>query len=206
MSEAARAEPSDDPVREATGRGWEEWAAWIADRGGAELRHPALVSLLRDEGGVESTWWQQSIAVGFERRTGRRSVGQTADGGFQIGVRKTIPVDPAEAWRRLVSPQGVRAWLGNGTLPLEAKSTYRTRDGAEGEMRVVKPGAQLRLTYRPEGWDSPSTIQVRILPAATGTTVSFHEERLPAAAERERRKAHFAAALDMLASLLDETD
>jgi len=63
---------------------------------------------------------------------------------------------------------------------------------------VVQPGSHLRITRQPPGWSRPSTIQVRVMPAGAKTTLSFHEEHLPGAAERQERRAHFAAALDEL--------
>jgi uncharacterized protein YndB with AHSA1/START domain len=99
----------------------------------------------------------------------------------------------------------VRAWLGGGAgVEWEPGRTYALADGAAGEVRVVSPGSHLRLTWRPAGWERASLIQVRVLPAARGATLSFHQEHLPDAAARERRREHFAAAQDALARLAAE--
>ena len=68
----------------------------------------------------------------------------------------------------------------------------------------MEPGSHLRLTWQPGGWARSSTIQVRVLPAARGATVAFHQEHLPGAQAREARRAHFAAALDALARIAGE--
>jgi hypothetical protein len=65
-------------------------------------------------------------------------------------------------------------------------------------MRVVNPGSHLRLTWQPPGWAKPSTIQVRVMASGERTVLSFHEERLPGAEERDARRRHFEAALDAL--------
>jgi uncharacterized protein YndB with AHSA1/START domain len=75
---------------------------------------------------------------------------------------------------------------------------YRLKDGTEGTVRVVKPDSHLRMTWHPRGWERPTLIQVRVIPAATGTTISFHQEHLPDARAREERREHFTAALDRL--------
>jgi uncharacterized protein YndB with AHSA1/START domain len=189
---------SDRAVRAATGRGWDEWVALLDERGAAELSHKQIVALLAD-GLIESSWWRQSVANGYEKRTGKRVLGQTADTGFQIGVRRTLPIAVDDAWRLLTSAEGVRAWLGDAQgFALEKGAAYTTRDGAEGEVRVARPGSHLRVTRRRAGWARGSTIQVRVMPAGKKTTLSFHEEHLPGAAEREERRRHYESVLDTL--------
>lgn len=131
---------------------------------------------------------------------GARAVGKTAATGFQIGVRRTLPLPVDEAWRLVTSPDGVRAWLGDARgLAWEKGASYTAEDGAAGEVRVVKEASHLRITRRPPEWPRASTIQVRVIPTASGTTISFHEEHLPGAAEREARRGHYDAVLDELA-------
>lgn len=194
---------SDEAVRAATGRDWAQWTEWLNAHGGGKLSHPKIVALIGGAGGVESGWWRQMITNGYERAIGRRALGEVAGGGFQIGVRRTLRLTPDEAWRRLLSPGGVAEWLGEPEAPItwEAKSTFRLRDGAEGEVRVYKPGSHFRLQLREAGADRASVIQVRVHAAAAGSVISFHQEQLPSAESREQRRAHFASALDALAEL-----
>jgi uncharacterized protein YndB with AHSA1/START domain len=187
-----------EAVLEATGRTWEAWEALLDSRGAADLPHGRIVALLRD-GLIESGWWAQAVAVGYEKRKGRRALGQTADGLFQVGVRRTLPMAHDAAWRLVTSAEGVRAWLGDAPgLAVEKGAKYTASDGAAGEVRVASPGSHLRVTWQPPGWARASTIQVRVIPAGERTTLSFHQERLPGAAEREERRRHFEAALDAL--------
>ena len=190
---------SDDKVRAETGRTWTEWEAELDARGAADLPHARIVALLAD-GLVQSSWWRQSITVDYEKRKGRRTLGQTADGGFQIGVRRTVPMAPDDAWRLVTSPEGLRAWLGDVPgLSLEKGAAYTAGDGSAGQVRVSTPGSHLRITRQQPGWARASTIQVRIIAAGARSTISFHEERLPAAADREARRRHYRATLDALA-------
>jgi len=198
MSEE-RAGISDDAVRAATGRAPAEWEALLDARGAAELPHRQIVSLLQETGEVRSGWWLQMLAVDYERRKGRRAVGQTADTGFQIGVQRTLPITPDEAWALLMSPEGVRTWLGGEGPRWEKGEKYALHDGAAGEVRVFKPGSHLRITVHPEGWPRASTLQVRVTPSGEQKSViSFHQEHLPGTAEREARRRFFEAALDAL--------
>ncbi|HEY8484198.1 MAG TPA: SRPBCC domain-containing protein [Longimicrobiales bacterium] len=190
---------SDQAVRRATGRGWDEWIRWLDDRGAARLSHQEIVALLLEQGGVESGWWQQMLTVGYERAKGRRVEGQTADTGFQIGVSRTIPLPAEEVWRRLTGPGGVRAWLGDApALRFEPGEQYRLSDGTTGEIRVAVAGDRLRVTRRPDGWARAATIQIRLAPKGEKTVVTFHEENLPSADEREARRAHYQAAFEAI--------
>lgn len=189
--------PSDDAVRAATGRDWREWEEILDAHGAAKLSHREIVALV-GESGVENGWWRQQVATTYEKRKGKRVLGQMA-GGFEVGVRRTVPVRHDEVWRLLTSPEGVRAWLGDvGGLRLVKGERYEAGDGATGEVRVIHPDSHLRITRRPAGWERPSTIQVRVLPSGGKTAISFHEENLPGPAERQERRAHFEAALEAL--------
>lgn len=134
-----------------------------------------------------------------DQRAETRVAGQTKDGSFQIGARRTLPIPLERAWRLLTSPDGVRRWLGDTSgLQLRTGACYRLAEGGGGEVRVVRPNDHLRITWQPEGWARASTIQVRVMPRGAGTTVVFHQEQLPDGEERERRRAHFEAVLDEL--------
>lgn len=106
--------------------------------------------------------------------------GQTADGWWEVGVRCTLPLGLASAWTTL------RALLDD--------------DDAVRSIRSETPGRVLRASYQPAGWPDPSTLQLRVLPAATGTTLAVHHEHLPDSEAREAMRQHWAAALERLAT------
>ena len=130
-------------------------------------------------------------------------VGQTRSVGFQIGVRRTLPIALEEAWQLLMSTEGVRLWLGHvPRVKLEKGATYSLKDGVKGEVRVFDPHRHLRITWQPKGWARPSTIQIRVIPNGLKTTIAFHQEHLPNAAAREERRGHFEAALEAIERLV----
>jgi uncharacterized protein YndB with AHSA1/START domain len=123
----------------------------------------------------------------------------TKDVGFQIGVRRTLPIGHEDAWRLLTSDQGLKIWLGPiSGLDFAKGARYQLADGSAGEVRVYSPNSHLRITWRPRGWPRASTIQVRAIPKGDKTVIAFHQEHLPGAKEREERRAHFRSALDEL--------
>ncbi|MBB6733831.1 SRPBCC family protein [Cohnella zeiphila] len=134
-----------------------------------------------------------------------KTVGLTRTTGYQIGVRRTLPVARDRIWSYLLSPEGLKAWLGDlAKLELEPGRAYRTGDGSVGEVRVVKPLEQLRLTWQPRGWERASTVQIRLLAVDSGkTTVAFHQEHLDGPLTRARMKLRWEEAIDRMTNDAD---
>lgn len=138
-------------------------------------------------------------------KPGERPTGLTKDTGFQIGVRRTLPIRLEAAWQLLTSGQGLKIWLGaTAGLDFEKGATYQLEDGTVGEVRVFSPNSHLRLTWQPPGWPRASTIQLRVIPKDERTVIAFHQEHLPGAAEREERRAHYRAVLAELERMMAE--
>lgn len=130
-----------------------------------------------------------------------RPVGKTADVGYQIGVRRTVPHGEEAVWTALLSPAGLATWLG-GVVELEEGTRFAFDDGTRGEIRVHKPWSHLRLTWQPPGWARPSAVQLRVIPARGGTTISFHQDHLASGEVRAAMKAHWEEVIARLAALL----
>ncbi len=127
--------------------------------------------------------------------------GLTKNSGWQIGLRRTLPIPAGDLWRAILSPEGIRIWLGPGK-PFEFKggSTYLLDDGTSGEVKVFQPGSHWRITRKPPGGDGErgSTIQVRISAKEDRSVLSFHEEHLPDEVSRQSRKTHYLAVIEKL--------
>ncbi|RKH18273.1 hypothetical protein D7Y13_10240 [Corallococcus praedator] len=192
---------TDAAVKEATGRDWKAWMRALDKAGGAGLNHKQLVAHLARE--VESGWWQQSISVAYEQARGKRVVGETAATGFQVGVVRTLPMSAPQVWEWLTTQPD--HWLGAGaTLKLEKGSRYEVpkRRGApavHGEIRVVKPGQRLRMTWQPDGWKKPATLQFTLTPKPRGVSLVVHMEKLPDAKAREVMRERWSEILTGLA-------
>jgi len=95
-------------------------------------------------------------------------------------VRRTHPLSRGEAWRR-------------------ARQLV-VDDPALGQIRSETPGVVLRAGYDVTGSSRESaTLQLRVIDAARGTTVSIHIERLPTAAAREALRDLWRERLEALA-------
>ncbi|MGP7817326.1 SRPBCC family protein [Niallia sp. 01092] len=126
-----------------------------------------------------------------------RIIGQTKSVGFQVGVRRTFPISQEKAWEFITSEEGLNLWLGESTsIILKTGQKYITKTGT-GEIRVVKPLQQLRLTWKKEEWERPSTVQVRIISKVSNkTTISFHQENLSDKNVREEMKLYWEKVLE----------
>lgn len=192
---------SDEAVADATGHDWAHWFTVLDENDATTLTHKDRVVLLADAG-VESGWWQQQLAVGYERERGLREVGETADAGFQVGVQRTLPIPQDDLWTLLTSKSGLAVWLGDtGPLAIESGSRYETPEGTTGEIRTTKDHERIRLTWQPPDRPDPTTLQLTVTPAESDPSrcvLRFHHENLADTTERETLREHWRAVLDRL--------
>jgi uncharacterized protein YndB with AHSA1/START domain len=131
-------------------------------------------------------------------------VGKTKTQGWEIGVRRTFPIGTDKAWKLLTTQPGLGIWLGKGVdLTFKKGDTYETTDGTSGDIRSYSAGSLIRLTWQPRGQAMPSTLQIRVLPAKTGATISVHHEKLESGEARKAMREHWSAVLDRLGKLVD---
>jgi uncharacterized protein YndB with AHSA1/START domain len=65
---------------------------------------------------------------------------------------------------------------------------------------VVKPADRIRMTWQPDDWATPATLQVVLTPAAPGKTrLTAHLEKLPDAEVRAAMRERMRAAMDRVA-------
>ena len=196
---------SSETVRAATGRGWEEWLEALDAAGAADWNHGEIVGHLeREYPDATSSWWRQSITVGYEQARGKRAVGETA-AGFQVGVQRSVAASPAETWELIVARPEL--WLGEGASVAFAEGERYVvpagdgAAGASGEVRVVKPGDRLRMTWQLEGWARPATVQLTLLESGPGkTAIHAQLEKLPDADAREAARGRWRKGLERLAA------
>ena len=94
-------------------------------------------------------------------------------------------------------------WLGDTRLELTRGAPYTTVEGTTGEVRGHRRHLRLRLTWLPPDDDHETTIQFTVQPVATGTALTFLQERMRDADERERRLVHWTGVVERLVHDLD---
>lgn len=136
--------------------------------------------------------------------TNPTSVGKTKTQGWEIGVRRTFPISPENAWALLMTQSGLGCWLGEGVEPPFKKGDEAiTDEGTHIEIRSSDEGSLVRLRWQPRHWNFASTVQLRVIPAKSGSTISFHHEMLQNGDQREAMRNHWADVMDKLTTLID---
>ncbi len=117
-------EMSDDAVRKATGKGWNEWCDVLDRFPGRNDGHKAIADHLRDDLGVDA-WWSQSVTGGYERITGLRLPGEMPDGTFTANKSLTLDGD-ADVLRAMLLDDDQRGDLFPGlATELRSKPTAK---------------------------------------------------------------------------------
>ncbi|MEO1214083.1 MAG: SRPBCC domain-containing protein [Bacteroidota bacterium] len=132
----------------------------------------------------------------------KKQIGQTKDVGFQFGIRKTISGSTEDIWDYLFSPKGLKIWLGELETEFELKKGFRTKNGVEGYVRLVKPNSHIRINWKRKDWTNLSTLQMRLITNKEKTTISFHQEKLGDSKQREEVKNYWSDILDKLTTEL----
>lgn len=173
---AAEPQMSNESVRAATGRGWDEWCDVLDAWPGSADGHTAIAAHVQEEHGIDG-WWAQTVTVGYERITGRRLPFQRPDGSFSAGKSRTVTTD-ATALREMLLDDADRADLFPG-VPTELRSRPTSKN--------------VRLAI------GPGTAEIEIAPRADGrVTVTIAHERLPSPDDVERWKGYWT---DWLAAI-----
>lgn len=154
---ASEPEHSDEVIREATGRGWDEWCDLIDAWPGNDDGHAAIATFVQDQHDIGG-WWAQSVTVGYERITGRRLPHQRPDGTFSASRSATIRVDTQALRTALLEEEG-RASLFPGM-----ETELRSRPSSKNIRLRVGPGtAELAIDERDDG-RAKVTVQHEKLP------------------------------------------
>ncbi len=132
-------------------------------------------------------------------------VGKTKGQGWEIGVRKSFPVGTGQLWDALTTQPGLGYWLGTGmNADFKKGDAYKTAEGTTGDIRSFEAGSLIRLTWQPKDWDFVSTLQIRVISAKKGSTLSIHHEKLQDGHQREAMRQHWASVIEHFERLLEK--
>lgn len=179
---AALAGMSDDAVRAKTGRTWKQWVAVLDAVDAWRQPHRDIARHVLESYHVTS-WWSQTITVGYERIRGLRDVGQRRGGTYEAGKSRTYPVPVARLYRAFADVRNRRRWLD---------------EADDLRVRASTPEKSIRLNW-PDGTGVHLSFVAR---TAEKSTVSVQHAGLPSRAAVDRAKAAWAARLDALGAFL----
>lgn len=96
---------SGESILKATGKPWKHWLGVLQKMDAGKMPHKDIALALHQKHNI-SGWWAQMLTVEFERAAGKRQVGQTCYGDFQVTVTKTVSgsLDQAlKVWRKMAA-------------------------------------------------------------------------------------------------------
>ena len=173
---------SEEAIQRRTGRGWEEWFDLLDAWGAADRTHTDIARWVAKEHAIDG-WDAQAVTVSYERATGRRAVGQHAD-GFTISASKTVAVPVDQLYEAFADGSMRGRWLPEGGLR---------------ERTALKPKS-VRFD-----WGDGGT-RVNVFFTAKGdarSTAAIQHERLPDAEEAERMRAYWRERVALLKNVLE---
>lgn len=186
-------------LRQATGMEWEAWIVKLQRSIDTRWSHEQIKRHIAEVYEAPEPW-DEWLAVMYGQLIGRVPTGVTKDAGVQIGVRRTLAAGQAQVWDYLLSPEGLRLWIGERTdFEPRKGSSYSSRGGAFGRVTVVEPPRKLRMTWQWPDWDNPSRLQLMALASGAGkTSVGIHQEMLDDVYMREKMRRHWDEVLERL--------
>ncbi len=191
---------SAESAKKHTGRDWDQWVALLDKAGGRSMDFRKLKARLLERYNLKP-YWAMLITIGYEIHIGRRILGRNSKGEFGAVASKTIPLRKPDAWAFLCSKEGMKIWLNPfAHFPFEKGRGFELDGGIFGEVRTVKKGERVRLTWTGEEWAKPSVVQLHVI-ARPGekSMVVIQREKIPSMAMRNELKLHWKNALDQFA-------
>jgi uncharacterized protein YndB with AHSA1/START domain len=194
---------SNQSVLKCTSKSWEEWIAILDKAGARTWTHQQIVALLKTRYKL-GLWWQQGVTLGYEVHTGRRVLGQNLKGEYGTVATRTFPVEQKKAWKLLASPQGLAVWLKPlEPFALKLNEVYEVNGGAYGQVRRIKPGERVRLSWQEADWRKPSFLQAFVVARPKGKCmVVIQHESLKDLKLQEKMREHWKKALSDLLKCL----
>jgi uncharacterized protein YndB with AHSA1/START domain len=172
---------SDATIEAKTGCTWERWV-WALDRAGAhDWSHRAIAAHVQEKYDVTS-WWSQTVTVGYERIKGLRAIGQRRGGEYEAGKSKVVAAPVTRLYRAFRDARTRRRWLG------EVQLTVRT----------AVPDKSMRIT-----WHDGTAVEVYFAAKGAGRSqVAVQHRKLADRQAVERLKQYWGERLGALQALL----
>jgi uncharacterized protein YndB with AHSA1/START domain len=172
---------SDAAVKARTGCNWERWV-WALDRAGASAwPHREIARYIREKYRT-SSWWSQTVTVGYERIKGLRAIGQRRDGGFEAYKSRTFDAPLPRLYRAFRDKRARARWL----------------DGVNLTVRTATRDRSLRIT-----WPDGTLVQAMFLSKGRGKSqVQIQHGRLPDRPAAEGLKQFWGERLALLGEVL----
>ncbi len=135
---------SDYAVKAKTGCDWSRWV-YALDRAGASTWSHREIAAHVQKSYKLTSWWSQTVTVGYERIKGLRAIGQRRDGGFEASKSKTFQLPVSRLYRAFRDSRLRGQWMPDVT------PTVRTAT-KDKSLRLGWPdGTRVEVNFWPKG-------------------------------------------------------
>lgn len=122
---------SNETVRKATGKTWDEWIKIFDTQDATKLDHTARARWLYDHYHNQglSGWWSQMVTVGYEQAKGLRQQNQNTQ-GFAVSVSRTVAISLSSVYKTLqteFNKQKIEITTANKDKGLRGKASDGSR-------------------------------------------------------------------------------
>jgi uncharacterized protein YndB with AHSA1/START domain len=181
-----------ESVLKCTGKNWASWVQILERAGARGLTHKEIVAFLKTKHRL-GLWWQQVIASGFETVIGRKIEGRNEKGEYSVAGSRTFAIEKKAAWKLLSSKDGIAIWLKPlSDFHLEPGATFESEGGVFGEVRTMKPGDRIRMTWQESDWEKPTTVQIILVARKNKKCIiGFQHEKIKDARLKSRLRDHW---------------
>jgi hypothetical protein len=178
---AALAGRSDATLKARTGCSWERWVRTLDRVDAHTWTHRDIAKYVQAKYKVTS-WWAQTVTVGYERIKGLRAIGQRRDGSFEATKSRTFAV-PLSRLYQAVHDGSMRArWL----------------PGVDLTVRGATTGKAIRIT-----WPDRTPVVIGFVSRGTGKSqLAIQHAKLPDRAAVTRLKQFWTERLGALEQML----
>ncbi len=146
-------------LRRATDQDWGWWLDRLDAAGFRKKEHREITRYVEATFDI-SSWWTQSVVVGYERIVGLREIGQRREGTYDANKSKTLPVPIETLYRAFSDPATRNRWLPEVDWKVRKTTTHRS-------MRLDWPdGCPVDLWFTSKG-DAKSSVQIQHRKLAT---------------------------------------
>lgn len=171
---------SDAAVRAKTGRTWAEWVRVLDAVGAAKLPHRAIAQHVASLG--LTSWWTQTVTVGYERIRGLRERGQKRGGAYEASKTRTFAVPVGVLFDAFADARVRQRWL-----PVNVS------------VRSTRPQRRMRLS-----WEDGTLVHVEFVAKSEArSAVAVQHTRLADRAALLNMKRTWTSHFDRLAALLE---
>ncbi len=193
---------TDDAIRAATGKTWEQWFAALDAFGAAVKGRRATGDHLVGELALDP-YWSSTLVVEYEKA---RSIVEK-DGrpkGYMICVSKTVAASADDAFSAFADPKALASWFGKGTTAeFQEGGRYQNDDGDRGTFKKIRPGKSLVFTWENPREEPGGVVEVKFQPSGKKLSVMVAHDRIQGRAHADGLRRGWGQALDALKARLE---